>query len=231
MQAAARAYFDKDVGQLTLAECAFLAILPKSAVQLRSGPPPRAARWSGATACSTRCCATASSPAAQHDEALAEPLGTVRGAGRDITRNVGGYFMEEVRRHLIARYGEAADEAARTASMPAACGCAPPTIRACRQAAETALRDGLMRYERGRGWRDPGLTVDLDGDWRSQLARRAARPRLSRLARGGGACRRKAAARRSASPTAAPARCPPSPPRCRGAAPAARPSTRSAPAR
>ena len=30
VQAAARAYFDKDVGQLTLAECAFLAILPKA---------------------------------------------------------------------------------------------------------------------------------------------------------------------------------------------------------
>ena len=44
VQAAARAYFDKDVGQLTLAECAYLAILPKSADQLRSGPPPASAR-------------------------------------------------------------------------------------------------------------------------------------------------------------------------------------------
>ena len=30
VQAAARAYFNKDVGQLSLAECAFLAILPKA---------------------------------------------------------------------------------------------------------------------------------------------------------------------------------------------------------
>jgi penicillin-binding protein 1A len=37
-------------------------------------------------------------------------------------------------------------------------------------AAEGALRDGLVRYERGRGWRDPGLTVDMSRDWRSQLA-------------------------------------------------------------
>jgi penicillin-binding protein 1A len=37
-------------------------------------------------------------------------------------------------------------------------------------AAETALRDGLMRYDRGRGWRDPGLSIDISGDWRQQLA-------------------------------------------------------------
>ena len=50
-----------------------------------------------------------------------------------------------------------------------------------------------MRYERGRGWRDPGLSVDIDGDWRAQLAARAVRRRLSRLARGGGPLARAAA--------------------------------------
>ena len=33
-----------------------------------------------------------------------------------------------------------------------------------------ALRDGLMRYDHGRGWRDSGLSVDMSRDWRSQLA-------------------------------------------------------------
>jgi penicillin-binding protein 1A len=28
-----------------------------------------------------------------------------------------------------------------------------------------------MRYDRGKGWRDPGLKVDVSGDWRGQLAR------------------------------------------------------------
>jgi len=43
---------------------------------------------------------------AQHDAAVAEPLTPAQGATTDSVRNVGGYFMEEVRRTLIARYGE-----------------------------------------------------------------------------------------------------------------------------
>ena len=128
VQAAARAYFNKDVGQLTLAESAFLAILPKSpsnydpvrhhdrALQRRNFVLGEMLR----NAFITR---------AQHDAAVAAPLETVRGSGQDFTRNVGGYFMEEVRRDLIQRYGENADPSIPTASMPAACGCGPPTIR------------------------------------------------------------------------------------------------------
>ena len=107
--------------------------------------------------------------AAQRDEAMRQPLGTVRGAPAERAQ----------RRRLFHGGGPPQPDRplrrerrapARTASMPAACGCAPPTIPRMQQAAETALRDGLTRYERGRGWRDPGLTIDLDGDWRSQLA-------------------------------------------------------------
>jgi membrane carboxypeptidase/penicillin-binding protein len=38
VQAASRAYFDKDVDQLLLHEAAFLAVLPRGAEQLRSAP-------------------------------------------------------------------------------------------------------------------------------------------------------------------------------------------------
>ena len=44
---------------------------------------------------------------------------------------------------------------ALTASMPAAFGSAPPYDPPMQAAAEQALRDGLVRFERGRGWRDP----------------------------------------------------------------------------
>jgi penicillin-binding protein 1A len=37
------------------------------------------------------------------------------------------------------------------------------------KAAEGALRDGLMRYDGGRSWRDSGLSIDMSKDWRSQL--------------------------------------------------------------
>ncbi|HST35468.1 MAG TPA: PBP1A family penicillin-binding protein [Allosphingosinicella sp.] len=167
VQAAARAYFDKDVAQLTIAECAFLAILPKSpsnydplrhhdrALQRRNFVLAEMLRNGFITS-------------AQHDEAVAQPLATVRGGGGS-NLNAGGYFMEEVRRTLIARYGE---DAARGPNSVYAGGL---WVRSSydprmQQAAETALRDGLQRYERGRGWRDPGLTIDLSRDWRSQLA-------------------------------------------------------------
>jgi penicillin-binding protein 1A len=167
VQAAARAYFNKDVGQLSIAESAFLAILPKSpsnydpvrhrerALQRRNFVLGEMLR----NAFITR---------QQHDSAVAEPLATVRG-GQVAERNVGGYFMEEVRRTLIERYGETAERGpnsvyagglwVRTSYDPA-----------MQRSAETALRDGLRRYESGRGWRDPGLGVDVNGDWRGQLA-------------------------------------------------------------
>ena len=41
--------------------------------------------------------------------AAAQPLGTVRGA-RNTVKNVGGYYMEEVRRELLSRFGETAED-------------------------------------------------------------------------------------------------------------------------
>jgi penicillin-binding protein 1A len=168
VQAAARAYFNKDVAQLTLAECAMLASLPKSpsnydpvrhreaALQRRNFVLSEMLRNNFITQ-------------AQHDAALAEPLATANGGSPDSIRNVGGYFMEEVRRTLIARYGE--DAVAGPNSVYAG-GLWVRTSYDPRmqQAAETALRDGLRRYESGQGWHDPGLRIDLGENWRQQLA-------------------------------------------------------------
>jgi penicillin-binding protein 1A len=170
VQAAARAYFNKDVAQLTIAECAFLAILPKSpsnydpvrhrerALQRRNFVLNEMLRSNFITQ-------------AQHAEAIAAPLETARGgAGQDITRNVGGYFMEEVRRTLIERFGESADPQHPNSVYAGGLWVRTSYNPTMQVAAETALRDGLLRYERGRGWRDPGLTIDISRDWRSQLA-------------------------------------------------------------
>ena len=37
-------------------------------------------------------------------------------------------------------------------------------------AAGKALRDGIQRFEGGGRWRDPGLSIDTDGDWAGRLA-------------------------------------------------------------
>ncbi len=168
VQAAARAYFDKDVEQLALHEAAYLAVLPKAPSNY--DPERRTQRaierrnWvlyemerNGKI-----------SPA-ERAAAAAQPLGTVRGPSNSV-RNVGGYFVEEVRRQLIARYGE------QTEKGPNGVYTGGLWVRtsldvARQRAAENALRDGLVRYDRGRGWRDPGLSIELDGDWAGALAR------------------------------------------------------------
>ncbi len=167
VQAASRAYFNKDVQDLSIAEAAYLAVLPKAPSNydpVRRAPAAIARRnWVlGEMA------RNGFITAAQREAAAREPLGTVRGGG-EISRNVGGYFMEEVRRNLIGRFG------ATQANGPNSVYAGGLWVRtsynpAMQRAAETALRDGLTRYERGRGWRDPGLSVDVAGDWRGQLA-------------------------------------------------------------
>ena len=173
VQAAARAYFNKDVGQLTLAECAFLATLPKSPSNYDPVRRPEAALERRNFVLSEMLRNNFITQA-QHDEAAGQPMATVRGS-QDIVRNVGGYYMQEVRRVLIERYGESA---ARGPNSVYGGGLWVRTSYDPRmqQAAETALRDGLRRYESGRGWRDPGLSIELGGDWRSRLAASALGP-------------------------------------------------------
>jgi penicillin-binding protein 1A len=170
VQAAARAYFDKDVEQLELHEAAYLAVLPKApsnydperrgqrAIDRRNWVLGEMERNGKITA-------------AQRAAAQAEPLGTIR-VPRNTVRNINGYFVEEVRRQLMANYGEQAERGPNgvyTGGLWVRSSVSVPM----QKAAEQALRDGLTRYDRGKGWRDPGLSIDVDGDWQGQLARAA----------------------------------------------------------
>src|SRR4051812_45150841 len=168
VQAASRAYFDKDVDQLTLPEMAYLAILPKAPNNY--DPDTR-----GERAVARRNWVLAEMEkngkisAEQRAEAQAAPLGTVRGPQNSV-RNIGGYFMEELRRELIARYGEGTEkgpDGVYTGGLWIRSSIDLPK----QIAAETALRDGLMRYDGIHGWNDPGIVIDVNGDWRGALAR------------------------------------------------------------
>ncbi len=167
VQAASRAYFGKDVDALQLHEAAFLAILPKAPEQYgRAKYEDRAierrnwvldqmvrAGW-----------ATAEAAAA----AKAQPLGLVPRRNDAYASDV-GYYVEEVRRRLIAKYGENAEDGpnsvyagglwVRTSLDPE-----------LQKAAQDALRAGLLRYHSGKGWRGPIAHIDLDpGRWQTQL--------------------------------------------------------------
>jgi penicillin-binding protein 1A len=168
VQAAARAYFDKDVDQLALHEMAYLAVLPKAPSNY--SPERFASRAVGRRNWILgEMERNGFITAAERAAAQAEPLGTVRGARNSVV-NLGGYFMEEVRRQLMDQYGEQTEKGTNgvyTGGLWVRTSVDVPK----QKAAELALRDALARYERGRGWRDPGLSIDVGGDWQGQLAR------------------------------------------------------------
>ena len=108
VQAAARAYFDKDVGELELHEAAFLAILPKA--------PERYGRSQYRDLAIERRNFVLNQMVENDyisDEeanvARAMPLGLVRSSS-NAARADAGYFLEEVRRQLMDRFGETAEE-------------------------------------------------------------------------------------------------------------------------
>ena len=168
-QAASRAYFDKDVGDLTLPEAAYLAVLPKAP----SNYDPERATQKAINRRNYVLREMEANGYITHDQFLgasAAPLGTIRYGSNAKFREMGGYFMEEVRRDLIKRYGQSADDSpnslyagglwVRTSMVPY-----------MQDAAAEALREGLANFDGGRGWRDLGLSVDVSRDWRGQLDR------------------------------------------------------------
>jgi penicillin-binding protein 1A len=169
VQAAARAYFDKDVNELTLPEAAYLAVLPKAP----SNYDPVRATQKALDRRNYVLREMSRNGYITEDQwrtAAAAPLGTIRYGSNEKFRQQGGYFMEEVRRELIKRFGQDAKDGPNSlyggglwvrSSMD-------PVMQ---DAAAQALRDGLTRFDGGRGWRDLGLSVKLDGDWAGELDR------------------------------------------------------------
>jgi len=159
---ASLAYFDKSVHELTIAEVAYLAALPKApsdlhpfrnrerAVERRNYVIGRMAEDGYITR-------------ADADKALKMPLGiTPRQGGNQIF--AAEYFAEEVRRELIDRYGE--DElykgglSVRTTLNPK-----------LQRSAKKALQDGMVRYDEAHGWRGVYQHMDdMSGDWGPKLA-------------------------------------------------------------
>jgi len=169
VQAASRAYFDKDVNELTVPEAAYLAVLPKAPSNY---DPIRATQ----KALNRRNYVLREMEnngyitAAQRAEAAATGIGTIRYGSNEKFRQQGGYFMEEVRRILIKKFGEKAERGpnsvyagglwVRTSMVPH-----------MQDAAAEALREGLAKFDGGRGWRDLGISLDIAGDWAGQLDR------------------------------------------------------------
>jgi penicillin-binding protein 1A len=144
--AAADTYFGKPLDQLTIAEAAFLAALPKAPNNYNPVHHAQAAKarrdwvldgmaekgWIAASAAA---------------QAKTQPLDA---APRNLAPEPvdAGYFIEEVRRQLIERYGEKrvyeGGLTVRTSYVPV-----------YQAMAEKAYHNGLIEYDRRHGWRGP----------------------------------------------------------------------------
>ena len=167
VQAASRAYFDKDVGDLELHEVAYLAAIPK-------GPSNYHPVRNKARATARRnyvlqqMAANNFITVAERDAAMARDLVAIPQGSAQPFREMGGYFLEEVRRSLIEQYGEAAADGEN--SVYAGGLWVRTSMDADMQdAAAEALREQLARYDGSRGWRDLGMKIDMSQDWASQL--------------------------------------------------------------
>ncbi|MCY7279988.1 MAG: PBP1A family penicillin-binding protein [Sphingomonas bacterium] len=168
VQAASRAYFDKDVSGLTLPEAAYLAVLPKAPSNY---DPVRATAKATARRnyVLREMAANGYITEAQRTDATAAPLGTIRYGSNEKFRQMGGYFMEEVRRDLVGRFGEKAEQGPNSV-YAGGLWVRSSMVPLMQDAAADALREGLAKFDGGRGWQDTELSVDLSKDWRGQLS-------------------------------------------------------------
>ena len=159
--AAALNYFGKSVHELTIAEAAYLAALPKgpnnyhpfrfhdAAVARRNYVIDRMVKDGAITG-------------EEGQKALLEPLGV---NPRVLSTNslAAGFFTEEVRRELGDRYGEKklyeGGLSVRTTLDPQ-----------MQLVARKALVDGLVRYDEAHGWRGAPRHIDISQDWGVSLS-------------------------------------------------------------
>ncbi len=158
--AAALNYFHKSLDELDIAEVAFLAALPKAPSNYDPVRNPRGAvdrrNWVIGQMADNGYITDAEARAA-----IAEPLVTQTRPMGSQAQDV-DYYVEEVRRLLYSKYGEHAlyDGGLQVrASLDTR----------LQNFAVSALRSGLVRYDRRHGWRGAAKNIGTE-DWKAALA-------------------------------------------------------------
>lgn len=159
---AALTYFDKSVTELTVAETAYLAALPKgpnnyhpfrrteAAVERRNWVIDRMVENGYVTR-------------SEGEEAKKQPLGvTPRNRGSYLFAS--DYFAEEVRRQIIERYG---DNALYEGGLSVRTSLDPRLQVIARK----VLQGGLISYDERRGFHGPIKTVEIGSDWGIELSK------------------------------------------------------------
>jgi len=155
--AAALAYFDKSIHEVTMAEAAYLAALPKGPNNYHPfRHPDRAVERRNYVI--DRMVENGYVTADEGEAAKIEPLGVkTRTTGPSIF--AADYFAEEVRRQLIDMFSE---ETLYEGGLSVRTSLNPGLQVLARQ----ALINGLTAYDRDGGWRGPAAHIDdLGEDW------------------------------------------------------------------
>ena len=165
-EAASQAYFGKSATDLDLAQMAYLAILPK-APSTYSPVSQNARAVTRRDYVLRQMLANGFITEAERAAAAATPLVAVPNRGLTQAR-ASDYFTEDVRRSLIARFGETPADG-RNSVYGGGLWIRTSVNPKYQEAAEIAMRDGLMRFERGRAWRGPVTKIDLGEGWAGRL--------------------------------------------------------------
>ncbi|AOJ85610.1 penicillin-binding protein [Burkholderia sp. MSMB0856] len=147
---AARVYFGKDLKDITLAEAAMLAGLPKAPSAYNPVVNPKRAKVRQEYILQ-RMLELNFITREQYDEAVAQPL-VVKGAGREFSVHA-EYVAEMVRQMMYAQY--------REETYTRGFNVVTTIDSADQQVAYTALRKGIMDYERRHGYRGPEGFIEL----------------------------------------------------------------------
>ncbi len=168
---ASEAYFSKPLDQLTIAEAAFLAALPKAPNNYNPFRNPDAARAQRARVLDRLLEDHVLTPE-QVADAKQQPIVPAVSRRPQVVSDA-DFFAEDVRRQLIAQFGQ--DMTTEGLSVRTSLD---PVLQA---AANKALRNGLIAYDRRLGgWRGPVTHIEntslLERDWQRLLANTPRRP-------------------------------------------------------
>jgi penicillin-binding protein 1A len=159
--AASLVYFDKSVNELTVAEAAYLAALPKAPAALHP-VRNRERAIERRNYVVDRLLENGWIKQAEADKARKEPVAVTNRSNAAHTF-AGEYFAEEVRRDIFERYGEKklyeGGLSVRTTLDPK-----------LQVMARKSMAAGLVNFDEAQGWRGAISKLDITGDWGVKLA-------------------------------------------------------------
>ncbi len=157
--AAALHYFNRSLDELTIAEAAFLAALPKAPNNYHPARHPQAAiarrNW-----VVSRMLAEG---IIEDPEALEAKKSPIVLRKRQLRNTIDAkYFAEEVRRHLINEYGD-------KALYQGGLSVRTTLDSRLQKISDTALKKGLIAYDQRHGWRGPLAHFNTLDSWKEKL--------------------------------------------------------------